>query len=1103
MVARAATLTDIVIGLAVVVLLGFAPAVWVATERQPRPPDSVMELADGKPTSQGGVVKELPAGVPRAITAQTPESLGRLATAALGARGAQRLLRLLSAREPGDSLVWTTVAGSHGVTYPYRYPAMARILDQAPASGFAKNGAALGAAMIRLASRVDAEGERKYVNAGPAAFAVLYRASSARDCDARLNLLLLLAAEDLPRDKIVRAEAERAMEACPNDPTPGWILGQFQSLRAQQIDVPDIPVPEVVHAKEALATFDTLVEQYPDSPDALAGAADAHVREGERIAARQPFAARHQFRLAFQLYGRASSGSGSAEIEAGLARALLGLGEPSAAAHLLRHATATATPGFRMELLIHAEEAAHDFKSAQHTARHLSDLGTVAYPQGRGLLATPASGVSFEGDDLAIPAVSVGLERFDPFEATLQPFEGGGGAVVDDVSYIPIYREDSGYVGTMASCPEWEWRRDAILAKNAKEALVGLPKDLRFKDVRRGRRCWATFAFEAGSVAADGSTPRDLILLEAGQDVDELRPGLVDDVYDRRQNMWRWAGDLDRASNVIEDWLATAPASAQLPMLRLGEVRYLQGRYDASAAAFRAAGRRIRQAQWDDDLGVYQADLAAAAALIRAGRREEGLLLLDRVAGSAERGAAYQKQVVEKDKGYSVSDEFAAVAYHARTLLADTERDTGGLATALESYQAAGEMLKVIEQADFQLIGHRPERLYANQAVAELAAGRVSEANTSIVRALQVDPMNPAFLMTAGFIADRAGQRDAAIDYNRRALESDPGAFPAANDLGVQLALEGRDDDAVAALRQAVYAKADYALAWFNLGVVYADMGPRYILHSQGAFARAIELDPELAERKHELTIDSNIYRTDLDLSKPLPPRWSFAELERFAPAASTGLLALLLLAVGVARSTSKETQDVASHWVDTITQALRRLPLVNRLRAPKWALGLTLVLFLTTMVRQGWTGLWGLAVAGLAIAALAAAAIRSRILAANLTSSAVSQESWPPGMVLGIAATAAGSPWAQLPVISTDRSNNQIHAAAPVTLAAVTGVLLLETVWFAVPLTKSMAITALIMSASTLLPIPPLDGAKLGKTGLLAGAGVIGAGTLVILGLG
>jgi cellulose synthase operon protein C len=1093
-VTRSATLTDIVIGLAVVLLLGFAPAAWVAAERQARPPDPAVELADAQPTSQGPVVKELPAGIPQGITAETPESLRELAASALGEQGAERLLRLL--RDPSDSLVWTAVRGGPlGFLYPYRYPAMSRILDQAPAGGWSEDGAALGAALTLLASRRGADGDLKYDNAGAAAFAVLYRAGVAGDCEARLNLLLLVAAEDVPRDEVVRGEGERAMEACPDDPTPGWVLGQFQSLRAQQADLLAMPAPVPDDpAERAFATFEALVERFPDSPDALAGAADAHFREGARTAESQPFYARHEFRIAVELYRRAADGSETTEIEAGLARALIGLGEYSSAADLLRKADDVATPGFRMELLTEAEEAAHDFESAQDTARRLADLGTDAYPQGPALFATPVDGASFEGDDLSIPAVSVGIDRFAPFEVRLQPNELGGGAVVDDVSYVPIYRDDPGYVGTMASCPEWGWRRDAVLAGNAAEATVGLPKDLAFTTVRPNlrRECGVSFELDR--------TTRDLIRLETGAQLD-LRPGRVNLLYDHRQNMWRWGGDLDRAAEVIEEWLDAAPPSAALPMPRLGEVLYLQGSYDASAAAFGAAARRTRQSEWDNDLGMYQASLGRGAALIRAGRQAEGLLLLSDLAMDAERGVAYHQQVNPDYPGYA--EDFGAVAYHARTLLADTERETGALAAALENYDAAGEMLPAIEQPYRQVTGHRPERLYGNQAVAELAADRESEAKTSIDRALRVDPMNPAFLMTAGFIADRRGDRAAAIDYNRQALESDPGAFPAANDLGVQLAREQREDEAVAALRQAVFAKADYALGWFNLGVVYGDMGPRYVLASQGAFARAIQLDPELADRKRELTIDANIYRTGLDLSKPLPPRWSFAELERLAPTGSVGLLAVLLLGVGLARSIGKGGQDFAGRWGEIVTKVLGRVPLVARIQAPVWAFGLTVVLFLVTMVRQGWTEVWGLTVAGLAIGTLAGAAIRSRILVAKVSKSEVSQKSWPPGMVLGVAATAAGAPWAPLPVIGDDRSRTQTHAAAPLTLAVIAGVLLLETALLEVPLTKSMSVAALIMAASTLLPVPPLDGGRLEKAGLIAGAGLVGAAVLIVLGIG
>ncbi len=104
--------------------------------------------------------------------------------------------------------------------------------------------------------------------------------------------------------------------------------------------------------------------------------------------------------------------------------------------------------------------------------------------------------------------------------------------------------------------------------------------------------------------------------------------------------------------------------------------------------------------------------------------------------------------------------------------------------------------------------------------------------------------------MTAGFIADRAGRVTQAARYDREALDSDPGAFPAANDLGVELTREHQNGAAAEALRQAVGADPGYALGWFNLGVVESKLGPSRLPAAQGAFAVAYSLDPALQDRR-------------------------------------------------------------------------------------------------------------------------------------------------------------------------------------------------------------------------------------------------------------
>src|SRR5690242_3591971 len=93
-------------------------------------------------------------------------------------------------------------------------------------------------------------------------------------------------------------------------------------------------------------------------------------------------------------------------------------------------------------------------------------------------------------------------------------------------------------------------------------------------------------------------------------------------VADIRQNMWRWAGNMTKAADVIRAWSAADPTNPT-PELRLGEVDYLQKRYADAAAGFARAARRTRTANYRNDLGVDKALLPRAAALLAADRASE------------------------------------------------------------------------------------------------------------------------------------------------------------------------------------------------------------------------------------------------------------------------------------------------------------------------------------------------------------------------------------------------------------------------------------------------------------------------------------------------
>ena len=130
-----------------------------------------------------------------------------------------------------------------------------------------------------------------------------------------------------------------------------------------------------------------------------------------------------------------------------------------------------------------------------------------------------------------------------------------------------------------------------------------------------------------------------------------------------------------------------------------------------------------------------------------------------------------------------------------------------------------------------------------------------------------------------------------------------PGETPAYRSARDELLVAERDlrarVEAVAALRRAVGANESYALGWFNLGVVLSKMGPLHLPAAQGSLGRAFTLAPALRDRQRVPTLDSRTYRSGLDLGRPLPPTWNFAESQKQAPAKTAGLAAILEAVTG------------------------------------------------------------------------------------------------------------------------------------------------------------------------------------------------------------
>src|SRR6266566_468328 len=531
-----------------ILVLGFAPASRLTARGLPLPPPgSGAEVAISH-REKATAVRDVPLGLPRGARIRTAGDVRRYADAALGPSDALAFMAVLGSSSLAQGFPVGYLSGH--LEYPYRYPALDAVLGKAPPASFESGATALGAALTVLAAQPPPGVAIE--NAGKAAYSVLNRARAAGGCAPQLDLFLLLAADGNTSTGILRREEQRTGEACPHDPTPGWLLGQSQ-LRELPLSssatfifpAASVRALALTALQSAIVTFRSLAAAYPGDPGVLTGLGDAYLRAGTHLRSAEPFTARQDLRLAMAAYDRAADLGAASGAAPGLARALIGLGEPTEAVRLLQPlARASAFPGPSLEMLIVADEAAHDFRAAETAARHLDRLGTAAYPHGDALFPESAGGGIDPLDDASLP-LSLGTDRLATLSATLV-FSGGAGGSVQDLSFIPTYRDDPGVTGTQPSCALWTWRRDALLNGHPAETLAGWPAQSQFSSVRPSH----FGCLPAGNL-------KQLAQAEALQQAGENVSGRSD-LTDGQLNLLRWAGDLTAAKKAAGQWQATS-----------------------------------------------------------------------------------------------------------------------------------------------------------------------------------------------------------------------------------------------------------------------------------------------------------------------------------------------------------------------------------------------------------------------------------------------------------------------------------------------------------------------------------------------------------------
>ena len=172
--------------------------------------------------------------------------------------------------------------------------------------------------------------------------------------------------------------------------------------------------------------------------------------------------------------------------------------------------------------------------------------------------------------------------------------------------------------------------------------------------------------------------------------------------------------------------------------------------------------------------------------------------------------------------------------------LADVRAELGALLQDLgRSEEAVTELKKAVQlQPD---LGDA----WFNLGQAELKRQRCADAETAFGRAAALKAGDPDPLIQRTVALRACKKPDEAVKTARQAVKGSPSSAPAQVNLGLALEAQGKVDEGRAALQAATRLKADYATAWWSLGLL--ELHAKKPTEARSAFERARTLSPTAA----------------------------------------------------------------------------------------------------------------------------------------------------------------------------------------------------------------------------------------------------------------
>jgi serine/threonine-protein kinase len=383
--------------------------------------------------------------------------------------------------------------------------------------------------------------------------------------------------------------------------------------------------------------------------------------------------------------------------------------------------------------------------------------------------------------------------------------------------------------------PQGEWKRLAALAEALKDETSPRRRELRAllaRDRLPGERRLAAVSHALLPCAA-------LAGLVPGEDRNRLRR-LAAETNPATEPVLALltlaralaeAGDADRAEGLLR---AAVEARPQEVVLHNGLASLMLAQQPPrwrDAAECYARARTLRR-----ELGV-----ALAEALVKSGRKQEGLRLAERLA--AERPDNPWVHVIRG----------IALAAHARHEDAEAayRRAIQQMPALPEAHNQMGIALafqgrhKEAARAFREATRLKPNdpRPHYNRGLSLQMQGRYKDSEPVLRCAIRLAPQEAGAHDSLGVALRSQGRPKKAEAAHREALRLDPGLVRAYHNLGVALGDQGRDTDAEAACRAAIRLQPDLSLPYTNLGISLGRQ--RRYKEAEAAHRAAIRVQPD------------------------------------------------------------------------------------------------------------------------------------------------------------------------------------------------------------------------------------------------------------------